>query len=161
MGPEYRIMLAALNELRNNSREKPMPYFSPQSLVNLETCHPDLKTLFKTVILTQDCTIICGYRNEADQNKAYAQGKTKLRWPLSKHNQSPSLAVDVLSSPIDWSNWKQNYYFAGYVQSVADKLFAEGKMTHRLRWGGNFSQAEQVGVVKEPFTDIPHWELIT
>ena len=54
-----------------------MPSFGKQSQANLATCHPDLQTLFREVIKYFDCTIIEGFRNEADQNKAFAAGNSK------------------------------------------------------------------------------------
>src|SRR5579871_2009363 len=97
---KFGTILKSLNELRINSKqENTMHYFSPKSLVNLETCHPDLQTLFKEVIQTMDCTILVGHRNQEDQEKAFEQGNSKEHWPNSKHNSIPSMAVDVLSYP--------------------------------------------------------------
>ena len=39
--------------------------------------------------------IVCGHRNKEDQNKAFAEGKSKLKWPKGKHNKLPSQAVDA------------------------------------------------------------------
>lgn len=87
--------------------EPPFPgdgKFSPRSLKNLFQCHTDLQRLAYEVRKEMDIEIICGHRNEADQNKAFREGKSKLKWPNSKHNKTPSLAYDACPNPIDWKN---------------------------------------------------------
>ena len=81
-----------------------MPRFSQESFSKLSTCHQDLQILFYEVIKSFDCTILEGYRNEQDQEKAFKEGNSKLHWPNGKHNSSPSRAVDVSPYPIDWNN---------------------------------------------------------
>ena len=77
-----------------------MNTFSENSKQRLETCHRDLRTLFGNVIQDFDCTIVCGHRDKPEQDKAFAEGKSKLQYPNSKHNSNPSMAV--LSIPYDW-----------------------------------------------------------
>jgi len=55
-------------------------------------------------ISKQDLKVICSFRNEHDQNKAFAEKKSKLKWPKSKHNCYPSEAIDVVPLPLDWNN---------------------------------------------------------
>ena len=78
-----------------------MPSFGTKSRERLETCHPDLQTLFNAVIEEVDCSVICGYRNKADQDKAVASGNSKAEYPKGKHNSNPSTAVDVYPYPVD------------------------------------------------------------
>ena len=128
-----------------------MMNFSKRSLAELATVHHDLRALFTAVNEHRPCTILQGHRNEADQNAAFASGKSKLRWPNGKHNSLPSLAVDAAPDPVDWSNWQAFYEFAGYVLATADA------MGLNIRWGGNWNG----GPVPrgQPFTDLPHFEL--
>ena len=128
-----------------------MPEFGERSLKNLKECHEDIQSILNEVIKTYDCSVIEGYRGKEEQNKAYDEGKSKLKYPQSKHNQQPSLAVDVVPYPIDWDNTKQFYHFAGYVQGVADQLGIE------LRWGGDWNRNFEVDDNK--FDDFPHFEL--
>ena len=72
-----------------------MPRFGSRSKSQLETCHPDLQTLFNAVIEVVDCSVTCGYRNERDQEKAFDSGNSKVHFPDGKHNSNPSTAVDV------------------------------------------------------------------
>ncbi len=136
-----------------------MPKFSHESFSKLSTCHPDLITIFFEVIRYFDCTVIEGYRNEIDQEKYFREGKTKLEWPYGKHNSMPSLAVDVAPFPIDWGNTRRFYLLAGYVMATAEQLKQHEKITHSLRWGGDWKNTKCVEV--QDFNDLPHYELIT
>ena len=55
-----------------------MPKFSQESFSKLSTCHPDLQALFYEVIKYFDCTIIEGYRNQAEQEQAFKDGELKI-----------------------------------------------------------------------------------
>ncbi len=136
-----------------------MANFSGLSHDRLLQCHPELQLLFNTVIQNCDCTVIAGHRNKEDQEKAVREGKSKLGWPNSKHNVYPSLAADVVPYPIDWNNTKQFIWFGGYVLGVADLLYQQGRMAHRIRWGGDFNNNYDVTDDKG-LIDLPHFELI-
>jgi peptidoglycan L-alanyl-D-glutamate endopeptidase CwlK len=120
-----------------------MPKFSIKSMQRLSTCDNDLQALFYEVIKEFDCTILCGYRNEADQNKAFKEGKSKLKFPNSKHNCSPSRAVDVAPYPIDWLNIRAFERLNTVVMRKAHE------MGINIEWGGNWKK----------FKDYPHYQL--
>ena len=111
-----------------------MPHFGRRSSKNLATCDARLQKVFNEVIKHFDCTILEGHRSEDLQNKYYSEGKSKLRYPKSKHNKLPSLAVDVIPYPVNWSDTDRMRYFAGFVMGVAASM----KIT--LRWGGDWDQ---------------------
>ena len=136
-----------------------MPEFGTVSLSRLTTCHPDLQVLFSVVVEKFDCSILCGHRDEIAQTEAFEGGFSKVQWPNSKHNQYPSLAVDVAPYPVDWKDERRFYYFAGQVMAVATALYQQGEIEHEIRWGGDFDQDTQVK--DETFRDLPHFELIT
>lgn len=135
-----------------------MPKFSQDSFSKLSTCHPDLQVLFYEVIKYFDCTIIEGYRNEEDQEKAFVSGNTQLHFPHGKHNRQPSMAADVAPYPIDWNNNNRSYWFAGYVMGIAQKLKDLGKMTHAVRFGGDWNMDNDID--NERFKDLVHFELV-
>lgn len=135
-----------------------MPKFSQSSFSKLSTCHSDLQALFFEVIKFFDCQILEGFRNEEDQERAFASGNTQLHWPHGKHNKKPSMAVDVAPYPIDWKNAKRDYWFAGYVMGIAQKLKDEGKMTHAVRFGGDWNSDKNID--NENFKDLSHFELV-
>ncbi len=135
-----------------------MPRFSEASLAKLSTCHNDLKTLFNEVIKTFDCQILEGHRDKAAQNAAYAAGNSQLQYPYGKHNASPSNAVDVSPYPVDWNNYKRFYWFAGYVMGIAQKLRDEGKITHAIRYGGDWDSDKDI--TDNNFQDLVHFEIV-
>lgn len=135
-----------------------MPRFSDESFSKLSTCHIDLQTLFYEVVKNFDCTVLEGHRGQADQDKAYADGKSKLKWPNGNHNANPSNAVDVSPYPINWNDTKRFYYFAGYVLGVAHKLKDEGKITHSIRFGGDWDRDNDLS--DQTFNDLVHFELV-
>ena len=69
----------------------------------------------------------------------------------SKHNQEPSLAVDVAPWPIDWNDSHRFYHFAGFVLGIAAAL------NIRLRWGGDWDS--DFDLRDQTFFDLPHFEL--
>lgn len=136
-----------------------MPKFSQESFSKLSTCHVDLQALFYEVIKYFDCTILQGYRNEAEQEKAFSEGNTKLHYPYGKHNHQPSMAVDVTPYPINFNNNNLALWFGGYVLGIAQKLKDEGKMTHSVRWGGSWNGLGELDTPHQ-LCDMVHFELV-
>jgi len=133
-----------------------MPKFSKSSADKLRSCDLRLQLIFNKVIKTWDCTIVCGHRNRDDQNNAYNNGRSQLKYPGSKHNKNPSIAVDVVpyynGIGIDWSDTIGFAYFAGYVMRVADEMGIS------LRWGGDWDKDRRNK--DQSFNDLPHFELV-
>jgi len=129
-----------------------VPQFSRTSLSRLRTTHPQLQRLFERVVLNYDCTVLEGHRGEEAQNRAYDEGRSKLRWPDGKHNTYPSPAVDIAPYPIDWQNLKRFYDFAGFVRGVS------ACMGIPIRWGGDWDRDYDLD--DQRFNDLVHFELI-
>ena len=125
--------------------------FGSKSSRNLSTVHGKLQDIFFEVIKEYDCSILCGLRTQEDQDEAFHTGRSTKQWPDSKHNQSPSIAVDVAPYPIDWDDGKRFYHFAGYVKAVADS------MGIRIRWGGDWDDDNDLN--DQQFFDLVHFEL--
>lgn len=134
-----------------------MPRFSQTSVSRLSQCHIELQVLFYEVIKHFDCTILTGFRNQEDQEKAFSDGNTQLHWPHGKHNSNPSMAIDVSPYPYDDKNIKRFYWFSGYVMGIAQKLYDEGKMTMKVRYGGDWNMDFEIKDNK--FNDLVHFEL--
>ena len=135
-----------------------MNKFSTASQERLSTCHKDLQTLFNTVLPLVDCSILEGHRGEEAQNQYFREGKSQLRYPESKHNKSPSMAVDVAPWPIKWENIERFRFFGAYVIGIADLLFEQGAMAYHVRWGGDFNANQDWS--DNTFSDYVHFELI-
>lgn len=136
-----------------------MNRYSRTSLARLDTAHPDLQLVFETVLDFFDHTILCGHRGEAEQNRAFQERRSKVQWPNGKHNKVPSQAVDAIpySNPLDWTDRERMTLFAGHVLAVAQMLYAAGKITHLVRWGGDWDKDTEVA--DNGFDDLVHFEL--
>ena len=126
--------------------------FGKLSTQKLETLHSDLQLILNEVIKIYDFSIICGHRNEAEQNEAFNSGHSKLKYPDSKHNNLPSTAVDLAPYPIDWDNRDRFVFLAGIIYSVSQQLGIA------IRFGGNWSVSWQFE--KQKFDDLVHFELV-
>lgn len=126
--------------------------FSKRSEANLCTCHPDIIRLCKELIKHVDFAVLEGHRIEEDQNKAFENGFSKLQWPDSMHNTLPSLAVDLMPTPIDWDDHKRNLLFVGFVLGVAKMMGIE--LRSGADWNRNFNPHDQ------KLFDVPHFELV-
>lgn len=125
--------------------------FSKASEEKLNSCHPKLQLLFKTVVITYNCSIIQGFRGKEEQDEDFMSKKSKVQWPNSAHNKFPSHAVDVAPWPIDWSDIKRFYHFAGYVLAASETLGIQ------VRWGGDWDG--DLDFKDQNFNDLVHWEL--
>ena len=144
-----------------------MPSFGSRSKSRLITCDSRLQVIFNRIILNVDCTILCGNRSKEDQDEALATGHSKVKWPNSKHNKSPSLAIDAaIWNPdlphIRWEDREQMSLFAGYALGVADAVARETLLgpngpTWHLRWGGDWDMDGQVH--DNGFDDMVHFEI--
>jgi len=128
-----------------------MPSFSRKSQSILATCHPDLQRLFKEVVKHFDCTVMCGERTEEEQTEYYRTGRSKVQYPQSKHNSSPSMAVDVAPYPINWNDTDRFYFFAGVVKGIAAGMELD------IRFGGDWDS--DTDLHDQTFMDLPHYEL--
>ena len=128
-----------------------MPRFGKKSKEKLASCDKRLQDVFNEVIKYVDCSVLEGHRDERTQDKYYEEGKTKVRYPMGRHNSSPSRAADVVPYPIDWKDRERFHLFAGFVLGVASGLGIA------LRWGGDWNQNFEVDDNK--FDVFPHFEL--
>jgi len=144
-----------------------MPSFSSSSRQKLGTCDSRLQRLFSAVVEEFDCTIIQGNRSKEEQDEYFfgTPQRSKVQWPNSKHNNSPSLAVDVApyvkGRGIPWPQRGSStyfkdlalfYYFAGYVMATAKE------MGINLRFGGDWDRDYDLS--DQTFDDLPHFEIV-
>ena len=132
-----------------------MPRFGRKSRKNLETCDERLQQVFNEVVKMYDCTVTCGYRGEKDQNKAFEEGRSKVRYPKGRHNSNPSTAVDVYPYPINMKNIDRMIHFAGFVLGLAKSMEINIKFVRD--WNSDWYLKDKN---KTKFKDYPHFELI-
>jgi peptidoglycan L-alanyl-D-glutamate endopeptidase CwlK len=117
------------------------------SLAKLGECHPDLQRVVRRAVELMpaglDLTVLCGWRGQVEQEKAFREGKSRLHFPESRHNSWPSAAVDLAPFPIDWNDRAAFVLLASYVLAAAADLGV------RVTWGGHW----------RGFPDFPHFEL--
>lgn len=137
-----------------------MPEFSQSSERALQTCHPALRKVCRRVIRTFDFTVIEGHRGKERQNRLVEEGRSKVEWPNSKHNEKPSLAVDLAPYPIDWEARGRFQVLAGHVMMAFHQLQGGGVIApaFALRWGGDWDRDDVLD--DQLFDDLPHFELI-
>jgi peptidoglycan L-alanyl-D-glutamate endopeptidase CwlK len=135
--------------------------YGPQSRENLETVHPTLEQVFDRVLELAliDVTITEGVRSKEVQDEHYRAGRSRVKWPNSKHNVlepgQKSLAVDAapyVNGRASY-NWRHCIYLAGVVQATARLMGAE------IRWGGNWDRDGEP-VTDQEFQDLVHYELV-
>jgi peptidoglycan LD-endopeptidase CwlK len=115
-----------------------------RSKKNLVNVHPDLIRLCEAVDKRGvKFNVICGHRGEADQNKAFNEKRSKVKFPDSKHNKSPSLAIDITPIPLDWDKIEAFSILGRIFKEVAIELGI------KISWGGDWTK----------FRDYPHIEL--
>ena len=125
--------------------------FSKRSITSLLTAHPLLKEVCEIALAEgiMDFTVICGYRSKADQDAAFKEGASKLRWPNSKHNRFPSEAVDIVPYPIDFKDIKRFQELAVVIKNAWEKIPDDRKDGWMLYNGADWKK----------FIDRPHWEI--
>lgn len=124
-----------------------MAKYSKRSIQRIEECHENLQLIAYELIHHMDVIVLCGHRNQADQDRAFAQGKSKLKWPKSKHNKTPSMAIDIApynpKTTVDWNDIVQFEIMCGLIKQIAKELGI------KIRQGKDFS-----------FKDWVHTELV-
>jgi peptidoglycan L-alanyl-D-glutamate endopeptidase CwlK len=101
-----------------------------------------------------DVSLIWGHRTRAQQDTFYRSGHSKVKWPDSKHNKYPSLAVDIQPYPYPENENDLRAalgYMAGLCWMIADSMGVE------IRWGGDWNR--NGSVVDNGFDDLFHLEI--
>lgn len=134
--------------------------YGSTSLKRLYTCHPDLITFAKTGIITSpvDMSIVCGFRGELEQNKAFDEGFSRARFGESPHNvedadgEPLSLGIDIIPYVDGKGIWDANHAafkeLSDHLKAVAKELYENNAIEQRIEWGGDWTS----------FVDKPHWQ---
>lgn len=154
-----------------------MAIFGQKSRDCLNTVHPDLVKIHERVIgkYNFDHYIYEGLRTDEKQLEYFLAGKSKLDprnddlRKSAKHLKQAdgySHATDSAPYPIYFGDGNDKkaakararfYMFAGYMFSACAELLSEGKITHTIRWGGDWDSDKDFN--DQSFDDLPHFEL--
>lgn len=133
--------------------------YGAASMLVHSTLHPNLQRLFSEYIRRApkhlDSALVCGFRGEDAQNRAFAEKNSTKRWPDSKHNVYPSLACDIRpASPFVSKDWEDKVRFArivGFIECVSFDLGIS------IRCGLDWNSDGRS--IDERFPDLGHIEL--
>lgn len=133
-----------------------MASYSAISKGRLATCHPVIQEWCNRLILVFDHTVVCGYRTEEEQEEAFRNGKSKVHYPDSYHNLSPSHAVDLapwdpIRKVIDWDHPERFILLAGMGLQLARE------MDLPIVWGGDWDS--DTFMRDHTFKDFPHFQI--
>jgi hypothetical protein len=126
---------------------------SPGSEIKLSSCDHRLVSLVHVVAVHMPVIVLEGHRDEVAQHIAFESGHSKLQYPFSKHNSTPSLAVDLSPAPYNPTDLRALICFGGFVLGIA------AVMGVRLRWGGAWSDLPVPLDPAKHFLDLCHFEL--
>lgn len=126
--------------------------YGSNSLKHIETLHPHLQLIAFDLIEIMNVSVVCGHRGKDEQDKAVAEKKSKTPWPKSKHNQLPSIAMDVIPYPTGYKDTRLIYFMAGLIKGIA------AKHGITIRWGGDWDSDGDLN--DQTFNDLVHFELI-
>lgn len=136
--------------------------FGRSSATRLATCHPDLVLLMSEALTDPECpcdfTVTSGHRGQAEQDALFEAGRSKLRYPASRHNAMPSLAVDAVPYiPGVGPTWEWEHIepLAAHIKIVWQRLQLEERTSgnYDMSWGGDWRwrdgahyQLDRIGV---------------
>lgn len=134
--------------------------WSQRSRQLLEGLCPELRRVVDRALgfRVLDLTIVETVRSRERQEQLFADGKSRVQWPYSKHNvttQHPlARAVDVAPCVGGRLSWDSRHclVMAGIVLAAAK---AEGV---HVRWGGNWDEDDEP-ITDQDFQDLVHFEL--
>ena len=129
-----------------------MPRFGATSIHRLNGADPRLQQILLKAIEIVDFSVLESIRDQETQNAMFLDGKSKLKWPDSKHNRRPSLAVDIAPYPIDWNDVRRFDRLSGVIFGIAHMLDIP------IRWGGDWDR--DWDLFDNRFNDLPHFELV-
>jgi len=139
------------------------------SRIHLSQAHPDFTSIAEELIKIIDFSTDNSHRNKRYQDQAFAAGRSKVQFPNSKHNTSPSNAIHFNPWPIMWPDnlyeldpekaakmLGRFYLLSGIVIGVSSQLYNQGIISTRIRWGGDWDGDGDI--LDQTFDDLTHFE---
>lgn len=146
-------------------------YYGRASTRRLLTCHKDIQVIANEAIAISDVdmTIVCGSRNEEEQEAAFDGGFSLAHFGQSPHNfevvgDGGSPAVDIApyeDGKIAWEDKALFHRVADFMMDANKRLLEQGIVSHELVWGNDWDD-DGILVEQDPdenFIDLPHWQI--
>lgn len=120
----------------------------PRCAEKLRTAQPTIAEWFlEAKKQFPDLHVATAFRGKEDQEKVFKEGKTRARFPRSKHNHTENglpcaLALDVFQLKIGKAIFSTDFLAELWQWTVA--------MGYSMKWGGNFKR----------LVDCVHFELL-
>jgi len=130
-----------------------MNKYSQNSVYKLAHVHPVLVALFTAILSRDDHSIVCGHRDQKEQDKFFELGRSQVKFPHSKHNKYPSLAVDVAPYIADTAS----QHVSECAVFGTKVMFMANEMGIPIRWGGDWDGDKNIHEHK--LQDFQHFEL--
>lgn len=135
--------------------------FSQASETKLSTVEEPLRLVARKALAygVIDATITEGVRDKERQDMLFKTGKSKVKWPNSKHNiQEPGGLAKAIDAPPfvnGAQSWNSNHclVWAGLM------LAAAAELKIKIKWGGNWDMDGEP-VTDQKFQDLVHFELV-
>ena len=124
--------------------------FSTTSRDRLKTVDPRLRAVVEKAADRWDIKVLEGHRSSRRQQQLFMAGKSKVR--RGKHNEDPSLAIDIAPCPINWQDTEPFHRLAEHVLGIANVMGVP------LRWGGDWDG--DTDLTDQTFNDLVHFEIM-
>jgi len=155
-----------------------MPAFSENSKSKLATADARLQLVMNKAIEFYDFSVVCGTRSKEAQDVAFSSGVSKVRYPHSKHNTLPSLAVDIYPYHPRYKSLTEDaivikriteatgrtptraraFILEEYCMMAQAVKIAAKLVGVELRWGGDWDS--DLDRLDQTFDDLAHFELV-
>lgn len=141
--------------------------FSKRSFERMQGVHPELIMIFTEAIKNSPIDFGIpgdgGLRTAMRQREMHLDPKIETKCDgiidKSNHQIKPDgfgYALDFYAYVDGQASWNEHHLsmVAGVIMAAANRLLKEGKISHKLYWGGQFGCADFSG------WDMPHMELV-
>lgn len=133
--------------------------FGKRSKKKLDQVHYDLQETARLALSFGiiDFAVIEGARSKSEQNRLFMLGKTKVRWPHSKHNiRYPGKKAEAIDI-VPWVNGSASWEKEHCILLAGAFLAAGAALGHKIRWGGNWDMDGEP-ITDQDFQDLGHFE---
>ena len=158
-------------------KESHLYLYGNKSLANIAQCKKPLQDVLLEHSKHFNSSVVCGHRPKIDQMKAFYAKVSKLQWPDSKHNSTPSNAFDIYPWHDKYKSLTEdnevinrivaisgcsrqaalNFIRTQYYMQAQSIMISARIVGVELRWGGDWDS--DLDFLDQTFNDLAHFEL--